>query len=241
MEPSAALPLFKRASSEGETAKHLLRSMHKVFSHDLPNQVLVMQKILQTLEEEESEHLTDDGKEQVQRLQVAVHKASRMVRFLKEMSRLPACAPQRDVVSLERIFDDVWAELYQRFPDHEVELAWRSDVPTVVADLRLLTSAIVELLGASLEDHADAPDASWEASAEGRDGEVEIRFWNTFQDTPVSLSTSLRSERMMGDHRMETVLASEWLKLAGGSLKLPPDGSPRREFSLVVPGDTIHG
>ncbi len=241
MEPSAALPLFKRAFSEGETAKHLLRSMHKVFSHDLPNQVLVMQTLLQMLELDESENLTDDGKEQVQRLQVAVHKASRMVRFLKEMSRLPACAPQRDVVSLDRVIADVRAELYQRFPDHEVELAWRSDFPTVVADLRLLTSAIVELLGTCLEEHADAPGASWDASAEGRDGVVEIRFWNTSRNAADSPSTSLRSERMMGDHRMETMLASEWLKLAGGSLKLPPDGSPCREFSLVVPGDPIHG
>ena len=78
-------------------------------------------------------------------------------------------------------------------------------------------------------------------SAEGRDGVVEIRFWNTSRNAADSPSTSLRSERMMGDHRMETLLASEWLKLAGGSLKLPPDGSPCREFSLVVPGDPIHG
>ena len=242
MEPSATLPLFKRTSSEGETAKHLLRSMHKIFSHDLPNQVLVMQTLLQMLELEESERLSADGKEQVQRLQVAARKAGGMVRFLKEMSRLPSRVPRKDVVSLDCILSDVRAELYQRCPETEVELLCRGEPAPVVADPLLLAWAIVELLGISLEGQADVQVARWEASAEWRDGEVEILFRNHSLDEAISCSTAPPGGRKMAEQRMEIVLACEWLKLAGGSLKLPADSSPCRQFALVFPGgDIAHG
>ena len=47
---------------------HLLRAMHKVFSHDLPNQMVVLQSLLHLLDQEESARLSDKGREYVRRL-----------------------------------------------------------------------------------------------------------------------------------------------------------------------------
>jgi light-regulated signal transduction histidine kinase (bacteriophytochrome) len=246
MEPSIASPLIKlplaKRLPEGDNARHLLRSMHQVFSHDLPNQVLVMQTLLQMLELEEMEHLGDDGKEQVKRLQLAVGKTSRMVRFLKEMSRLQACTPQKDDVSFERLMRDVNAELYQQFPEAEVEFVWHPDnVLSFEADPRLLTCAIVELIGISLEDSPDSQVVRWEAKSEWSEGEVEIQFSNQSSQRANSYSTSRKQEPRMSDGHLELLLASEWLRWAGARLQSPNDPMVRQSFTLLVPGGTCHG
>src|SRR6266542_384953 len=73
MPTSPKRPSLARHDGEISLAKaeRLLRSMHKVFSHDLPNQMVVLQSLLQLLRQEEAQNLTDDGREYVRRLQNA--------------------------------------------------------------------------------------------------------------------------------------------------------------------------
>ena len=47
----------------------LLRGMQKVCSHDLPNQIVVLQSLLQMLQLEEADRLSPDGRDYVRRLQ----------------------------------------------------------------------------------------------------------------------------------------------------------------------------
>src|SRR5689334_11074635 len=95
-------PSHLRTTVDGQPtdAERRLTSMHKVCNHDLPNQLVVLQSLLKLMELEEAEHLSEQGREFVRRMQNASQHASSMVRFLKEMSGLGMRAARLEPIAL---------------------------------------------------------------------------------------------------------------------------------------------
>src|SRR5947209_2331068 len=90
-----------------DRADRLLRRMHPVFSHDLPNQVVALQSLLQMLEMEEADRLGAEGREYLGRLHRVGRKISGLARFLKEVGRLHGYQRRLDMVSLAVLVRDV--------------------------------------------------------------------------------------------------------------------------------------
>jgi light-regulated signal transduction histidine kinase (bacteriophytochrome) len=213
------------AQGDGEPgAARLLRGMHKVFSHDLPNQMVVLQSLLQLLQMEEAERLSADGREYVERLTSAARKAGSMVRFLKDMSRLHAYQPQRQEVALPGVARELCAELNQLCPDRNVEYAWDWRVASVRVDHRTFYQAILALLRERVE--AAGP----RCKLEGRSRMTQAGSQLHFRVEPARP----RPAPTGGEQRLETVLARELLRTGGAELSLEAaDGS---HFSILVPG-----
>src|SRR6266446_5901695 len=89
---------YARTGDGGSRAERLLAAMHKVFSHDLPNQLVVVQSLLSLLQLEDEANLSQDGKEHLARLRGAAGRAGLLVDFLKEMARLSRLRENREDV-----------------------------------------------------------------------------------------------------------------------------------------------
>lgn len=210
------------ARDPGETrAARLLRGMHKVFSHDLPNQMVVLQSLLQLLQMEESERLSADGREYVERLGSAARKTAGMVRFLKEMGRLHSYQPQFEEVPLVALARELRAELNQLYPGRTLEYTWDWKLPGVRLDYRPFLQAVLELLQLRVEA---AGGAACQVLGMARDQPPWVVL--DFRVQPVPARANL-------DQRLEIVLAREWLASGGAELILNPEEAGR--FSILVP------
>src|SRR5437667_10877292 len=109
----------------------LLRGMHKVISHDLPNQIVAVRGLLQLLSLEEADRLTEVGREYVRRLHSAAGRAAELLRFLKEMERLHSFTVQQEMVPLSALARELQGELQRRHPGVEFDFAWQWEVPAV--------------------------------------------------------------------------------------------------------------
>ena len=123
----------------------LLNGLQKVIGHDLPNQMVVLQSLLQLVNEEESNRLSKDGCEYVRRLLNATQRASAMVRFLKEMARLNAFSPVSKTMTLADLARELQGELQQLHPTTRFEFDWHWSVPAILGDSRVYGRAMVEL------------------------------------------------------------------------------------------------
>ncbi len=223
MKPHMAFPVDTPGSPEPDEtrAARLLHGMQKVFSHDLPNQMVVLQSLLQLLQMEELDRLSPDGREYVERLGSAARKAGGMVRFLKEMGRLYSYQPQFEEVSLGALARELRAELNQLYPGRALEYAWDWKVPSVRADYRPFLQAVLELLQLRVEA-AGSVVCQIQGCARERAPWVELDF----QVVPAAGRANL-------DQRLEVVLAREWLASGGAELTLDPNEAGR--FTILVP------
>jgi light-regulated signal transduction histidine kinase (bacteriophytochrome) len=203
----------------------LLRSMHKVMNHDLPNELVVLQSLLQLLEEEESSQLSKEGREYVSRLQNATRRAGEMVRFLKEMGRLNTQASQPATIFLAAFTRELQGELHRLHPGIHFQFDWQLDTPTLHGDSRVYLRAILELLGGFISPHAKSCVISARAQAHGDAVELALEL-TQIPAAPSPLSV---------ENRMELILARESLALCGAGVEvtLPANGSI--QFSLVAP------
>src|SRR5476651_939412 len=88
-------------------ADRLLRTMHPVLSHDLPNQLVTLQGLLQMLKLKEPPALDASGLETVDRLQRVARKTGEMARFLKELDRLGSYQCRLEKIQLANLIREV--------------------------------------------------------------------------------------------------------------------------------------
>jgi hypothetical protein len=211
------------ASEPGEArASRLLQCMHKVFSHDLPNQMVVLQSLLQMLQMEELDRLSPDGREYVERLNSAARKAGGLVRFLKEMARLHGYQPQLEEVALSGLARELRAELNQLCPQQTLEYSWDWEVPSVRADYRPFYQALLGMLLGRVE--AAGPICRLGAGSRAVARGVELEF---------RVAPAPPAGRNALEQRPEVVLAREWLAAGGVELAFDPEEVGR--FTLVLP------
>jgi light-regulated signal transduction histidine kinase (bacteriophytochrome) len=223
MKPHIHFPAAPSAAAETRAAR-LLAGMHKVFSHDLPNQLVVLQSLLQLLEMEEMDRLSADGREYVERLSSTARKTGDMVRFLKEMGRLHTCQPRLEEIPLAALARELRAELNQLCPAQTLEYEWSWEVATIRADYRPLHQALLGLLQGRLEIASGAPSRIC-AGSRAVDTGVEM----SFRVLPPLACTGYAARQQ----RLEVVLAREWLALGGAELTLHPDEVGR--FTILMP------
>src|SRR5271163_4567236 len=97
LRPSGSL---QEPSDQSMQPDRLLRGMHKVCSHDLPNQLVALQSLLQMLQLDEAERLSTDGQEYLRRLQNVAQRTNAIARFLKEMEKLHSYISKPEEITL---------------------------------------------------------------------------------------------------------------------------------------------
>jgi signal transduction histidine kinase len=202
----------------------LLRGMQKVFSHDLPNEMVVLQSLLQLLDQEESSRLSDDGHEYIRRLQSATKRTSGMIRFLKEMARLSAFTIKSETVPLAALARELQGELQRSHPATQFEFAWQWNAPTIVGDSRVFLQAILGLCACSLQPNRKKCRVSATSEQQGDSIELAFHLDGRKESPPQSL-----------EQRMEIILAREWLALCGVDIEVTQTDDGELCFSLVVP------
>ena len=105
-----------QTTDDTDRADRLLGKMDRVLSHDLPNQIVAVQSLVQLLEMDKMSRLGPEGRECISRLHRVARRAHGMVRFLKELSRLHAPPRRVEEVAPATVIRELRAELHQQVP-----------------------------------------------------------------------------------------------------------------------------
>jgi light-regulated signal transduction histidine kinase (bacteriophytochrome) len=222
-------------------ADRLLRRMHPVLSHDLPNQMVALQSLVQMLERENGEQPTAQEQETFQRLQRVAGKTATMVRFLRELCRLNTYPCRIEEVRLASLIREIKVELRQHVADGLVECQLAGDVKTLFADRRLLIQSLVELLRC-LIGRRPAGSCSLRIHGNLTEDATELRGELTWSnDVPPIPPDTIAPERTSLMQRLEIALAHELLAACGIRLIQVRELSNHAEFTLFVPNPSDHG
>ena len=216
-------------------ADMLLRGMHKVFSHDLPNQMVALQSLLQLLSLEESGRLSDDGREYVRRLQSASRRAGEMVRFLKEMGRLNALVPKTETIELASMARELQGELQRLHPNREFDFEWNWSVTTIPGDLRAYLQAIVELTSSLLSSASKRCRFTADSSEKNMQVVVTFHVEGNAETTARARSVGPHLQPQVVAERMDVILARAWLAVSDAALSVTALGPAEIAFSIIVP------
>ena len=212
----------------------LLRTMHKVVSHDLPNQMVALRSLLQLLQIEESERLSADGREYVRRLQNATQRAGEMVRFLKELDRLSTFACRSEAIPLDQLARELQGELQRLLPTRQFTFEWQWSAPSIVGDPRVFPRAIGELCGGLLSGALGPCRLQARSQARGDGIELVFRVEEFAGARTGAPAGPLVLRCFEAGDPLEVALARQWLALCDAELHTSPAGHDA-SFS-IVPG-----
>jgi light-regulated signal transduction histidine kinase (bacteriophytochrome) len=213
--------------SDPDRAARLLRKMHPVFSHDLPNQLVAMQGLLQLLKQEEALPAGSVARDQLDRLERVAHRTAGMVHFLKEMGRLGSYETHIEEVSLLSLLREVKVDLQQQAPQTTFEFAL-GQATSLSADSRLLRLALVEIVRCLVER------TGWERAS------IHVTATGVSLDGAVKCLAPLAAGRRQSSaepiaRRLEIVLAQELLAVWGAELAALREGAEQSEFRVLLP------
>jgi light-regulated signal transduction histidine kinase (bacteriophytochrome) len=234
----AAAPNPDPAAATPARAQRLLEALHPVCSHDLPNQVVALQSLLQLFQWDEAAHLTPQGLEYFGRLQSIAGKTFALVQFLKEMARLSRHVPHWEKLVFANLVEELQAETRRVFPEEVCTWECRWQVESVTADRRLVYHGVMHLLRALLAGRRTAMTVRLESAPQ----EQQV-FW-TIEALPQGPTTSVSpgAETASFDERLELALAQE--TLAASDIACRPAASAPAggaAFHLLIPARMAHG
>jgi light-regulated signal transduction histidine kinase (bacteriophytochrome) len=203
--------------------------MHQVVSHDLPNQLVAVQGLLQLLSLEEADRLSEEGREYLRRLHNATRRGAELARFLKEMERLRTFTVQSTTIGLADLARELQGELQQRFPTKVFEFKWQWHEPQAVGDPRVLSQAIRELLIGLIPAAASHCRISASSNRQGK--AIELAF--CLEDAQGSTPADQPAPPF--EQRLEVILAREWLALLNTALELAESSGNEVRFSILIP------
>jgi hypothetical protein len=218
-------------------AQRLLDALHPVCSHDLPNQAVALQSLLQLFEWDEAQHLTPQGLEYFGRLQSIAGKTFALAQFLRELVRVNRHTVQPDKLVFATFAEELQAEARRTLPEHACTWECRWQVESARADQRLAFQGMMHLVRGLLSGNPSA---------------VMLRMHTAWQEDHVAWTVTARPhgpplaaprplEAGLGE-RLEFALAQE--KLAAADIVCRPAGSiapGATEFLFLLPARTSHG
>jgi light-regulated signal transduction histidine kinase (bacteriophytochrome) len=212
-------------------AERLMEAMHPVFSHDLSNQLVVVQSLAHLLELEEKQNLSPKAQEYLIRLIGASQRAGSMVQFLKQMARLNHLQEPIEAIQLPYMAREIQAEVNQLFRDQKLFLETQWEEPMVYAGRRSLHQAILEVLRCGI---------GWFAGAAL---DLRILSRNIMAGVEMELAVSPRTngdeppprhDQPKVENRMGLCLARELAATWGGTLEVVAAG-PSFLVRLLIP------
>jgi len=219
MELPTAQPNGAGNAPPESSAERLIAAMHAVCSHDLPNQILSLQSLINLMDMDAVIPAGAAGHEYLTRLKAVTEKTAAMSDFLKAMVRLVRHTPQPCALTVHELFRELVAEAKSAL---DVPLAWdvRGLSGNVWADRDLVYSSLGDLL---------------RALTAGGAKDIAVASSQSFRRTVVIIGVSgpgLPTTMSMLGQRYDFLLARERLHVAGVDLKLGPTGIGRASVVL---------
>ncbi len=207
--------------------------MHPVFSHDLPNQLVVIQSLASLMTLEEKDALGTQAREYLTRLTGAAKRASNMVQFLKQMARLQQLDEPIETVQVAHLGREIRAGISQLFPGRTFTFDMQWQAPAFPAGRRTLHQALMEALRCGIEWCADPlPCLRFASRPVGPDVELDLEVVS--RDVGASSPAVAPRDRPTAKNRLELRLAQELVATWGGTIELPPE-TPNFLMRLFVP------
>lgn len=214
-------------------AERRWRAIQKVINHDLPNQFIAVQGLLQLLAVDEAERLSPDGRDILRRLQGTTSRLLEMIHLLKVLGKAEDAADRPAMVTLTDLMSDAVAEARQQFPRSNASMQISPAAERIRAMPRSLHQALVLLLKVAVQSAVnDAAHLVFSADREDGAATIALDFapgaaMSDRQDGP-----TIWSARTFED-RLELLLAHE-LVHGWGELEVAHDPSRGKLFVLRI-------
>jgi PAS domain S-box-containing protein len=163
--------MVEERTSELEAANQELHGFNYSVSHDLRAPVRAIAGYVNELEQERGA-LTDEGRDNLERVRAAAARMSRMLDSLLELSTVTQRPPRRTRVDLSALATEVGAAIGERYAGRTVELTVQPKM-TVTGDAGMLRVALTNLLDNAWKFTRDARKPRVEVGSEARVGGVE--------------------------------------------------------------------
>ncbi|MCB1960865.1 MAG: CBS domain-containing protein [Rhodocyclaceae bacterium] len=133
-------------TAELQSALTELESFSNSLSHDLRTPLRAIDGFSTLLASDMAEHLPDEGKDHLRRIQCAVERMSTLIDSMLDLSHLSRKPLQREALDLSQMARDILEELSGRDPHRSVD--WQiEDGMSARADRQLMHSVLDNLLG----------------------------------------------------------------------------------------------
>jgi light-regulated signal transduction histidine kinase (bacteriophytochrome) len=130
-----------------QRAVRLLRNLHKVFNHDLPNQLVVVHGLLQLLKMDDKSRLTAEAQEYLNRSEAACKRVLQMLDVVKKITQVESMPLARETLAVSEFLRELLAAAKQMFNGLPLE-TMPSSVATFTAPRAALQQALLNLLAA---------------------------------------------------------------------------------------------
>jgi signal transduction histidine kinase len=216
--------------------ERLLACFQKALGHELPNQLVAVQGLVQLLREEEAERLSPEGRECLQRLAGVVQRAHALVRELADVGRAVRgqdAGPGE--ACLREAAQEVLAEVKQLSPAAPIEyhvLDPGTPLPFSEASLRQVLGG---LLRHAVRRRAPDRPLRLEVGARNADGAVEL--WLA-DDGPALSPAEQRQpfEPFLGaDQGLGLLLSALLVDGWGGVLRVRSEPGAGTRYTAVIP------
>jgi light-regulated signal transduction histidine kinase (bacteriophytochrome) len=202
-----------------DQSARLLGHLRRVLSHDLGNQLVAVQGLLQVLQLEEEARLSADSQDYLNRATAACRRAQTMIQALKELAHIGSEKAPREALRLDELAREIVAEVKALRP--ACVLKWRLGADALhVAVRRRELSAGLRRLACSL-----APEAATSIR-------IEIHSRRTAAGVELSVGTAAATP---ASNQLDWILAQELLAGCGGTLCVRPEPGQGHLLTLTMP------
>jgi light-regulated signal transduction histidine kinase (bacteriophytochrome) len=240
MEPRPSSSVAWSDAAPGDPARRSVRAQRVLacwqhaLGHDLPNQLVAIQGLLQVLALEERERLSSDGRDYLDRLAALTRKAQEALVTLKAIGRAAIDTGPAEEVALEELVREVAAEVRQLFAHRAITYHLRLGVPAVRAFRRPLHRALVELIRTLLLEHEAAEiHLALESRATADGVELAVARWSSRTETPAASARPVGLE-MASVNRLGLALVREIVDTWAGALTVADDAGQGKRYAMLV-------
>jgi light-regulated signal transduction histidine kinase (bacteriophytochrome) len=153
-----------------DVANKELSAFAYTVSHDLRAPLVTIGGFSQALVEDYLQRLDETGQNYVRRIHAEALRMGHLIDDLLRLSRITRAEMKRETVDLSATAEGILAELHERHPDRQVEVAITKGL-TAQGDLRLLRVALENLLVNAWKFTGNRAQARIEFGATDKDGE----------------------------------------------------------------------
>ncbi len=148
----------QQRTAQLEAANRELEAFSCSVSHDLRAPLRHIAGFSELLLEESHDHLDEEGRDYLQRIQRATQRMGQLIDDLLSLSRVAQTEVKRETVDLTRMAHEIAAEFQAESPERQVEFAIEEEV-SVYADPRLLRVAVGNMFSNAWKYSAKNPQA----------------------------------------------------------------------------------
>lgn len=212
-------------------ATRILKTLGKIFQHDLPNQLVVFQGLVQLLELEEQDALTPQAREYIERMKSVSQRAIHLGKYVKEMSHLANSREVPEVIAVPSLAKEMRA--HARHTHGDINFDWQgewADVQIYASRVAVLR-CLAELIALTL---VLAPCKAYRIALDSYTPDQTVRLHLALAphgNPPPPFPTLPR----VWESRLEFLFAAELLAGSGGTLQVRVTTTPGVIFDLDLP------